>query len=522
MPDVIRPAFLWVPPGAVGSLGDEAADLAEQLDQDVREEERIALRALMPVKANGMPAGLESGIIAGRQQIKTWAMRQALIHDGWVTKVGRCMWSAHRTKTSDDTFEELTSLVESFDWLRKRVRRVYSGNGNHKIVFADKLTTYPTMGATGRQKTDRTIEFGARENGPTGRGRTKIDRLTLDEWLMGTSAMKGAQVPMMGAAANRYIRYGSSPGLVSSESLRALRQRGRRGVVDPEHGDPSLSWVEWTSERVRLVADPRGGPPRMERILPQCADPQCTHIAGIAQGCCLDDIDIIRSACPAYGTARLSEEFVTQERLTLPPIEYARERAGIWEDPPTADGADDVLTGWDDAKSGRAPSGGLALGVDVSADSRSAAIVACGGRALEVVDYRKGAGTAWVPGRVAELRERHKVTAVGLIGGRSPALPLAKDIPGCTVLTDGEAAQASVAFARDVNEGRLSHRGQAALDIAVTSAARQLSGDGWRWSRRLSRADISPLLAAVVAAHLDGLPVEVVDRSTEALLTSFG
>ena len=104
------------------------------------------------------------------------------------------------------------------------------------------------------------------------------------------------------------------------------------------------------------------------------------------------------------------------------------------------------------------------------------------------------------------MRERHQVAAVGLIGGRSPSLPLAKDIPGCSVLTDGEAAQASVAFARDVNEGRLVHRGQAALDIAVTSAARQLSGDGWRWSRRLSRADISPLLAAVVAAHLDGLP----------------
>lgn len=519
-PSVVRPAFLWTPPSAAGSLGDEAAELAVQLDQEVREEERIALRALMPVRADGVtPAGLEACIIAGRQQVKSWALEIALIHDGWVTKVGRCMWSAHQTKTSDDSFAHLTSLVESFDWLRKRVRRTYSGNGNHKIVFNDKLRTYPTLGSAGRQLVDRTIEFGARETGKTGRGRTKINRLTFDEWLLGTEAMKGAQVPMMGSAGDRYIRYGSSPGLLSSESLRTLRDRGRVGTLDPALGDPSLSYVEWGSERAALVIDERTGRPRMVRVLPECTDADCTHIAGQVTGCYLDDLDVVRNSNPAYGTLRLPEDFVADERRTLSPVEYGRERAGRWEDPPNAGGADDVLAGWPAALTGDAPADPVTLGVDVSSDGRSAAIVACGGAVLEVVEYRRGTGVGWVADRVAEVRARNSVAAVGLMGN-SPAAALAPHIPDVTVLTGPQVAVASQGFVQDVNDLRVRHRGQPALDIAVGAAVRALSGDGWRWSRRLSSADISPLLAAVVARHLAA--GAHVPMTTEQLLNSFG
>ena len=518
-PSVIRPAFLWVPPSAVGTLGDEAAELAVQLDQEVREEERIALRALMPVKANGMPAGLEGGIITGRQQVKSWALEVALIHDGWITKVGRCVWSAHQTKTSDDSFAHLTSLVESFDWLRKRVRQVYSGNGNHKIVFNDKLRSYPTLGSAGRQMVDRTIEFGARETGKTGRGRTKINRVTFDEWLLGTKAMKGAQVPMMGAAGDRYIRYGSSPGFVTSEDLRRLRDRGRIGCLDPALGDPSLSWVEWTSERARLVSDPRTGRTRMERILPSCADPECSHVAGQVEGCYLDDAEVIRSSCPAYGTLRLTEEFVEQERLTLDPVEYARERAGRWEDPPDGAGADDILADWPNRGTTDAPTSPLALALDVSHDLKSAALTVCGAGVLEVVDYRRGAGTGWVPDRVTAVLAEHGIpaTSFGVVHG-SPAASLLPKLPEDTrVLTAAEAAAACAAFVQDVP----AHRNQPALDIAVGSAVRAFTGDGWRWSRQKSLpTDISPLWSAVVARHL--WATGPAPLTTEQLLKSFG
>lgn len=476
-PDVIRPAFWSTPAIAAGNLGDEVAELAVALGQDVGPEERIALAALTPVKADGMPAGLEAGIVCGRQNVKSWALEMCTIHDAWVTKVGRCLWSAHQTKTSDDNFEHLTGLVENFDWLRRRVRRVYSGNGNHKIVFLD----------------GRTIEFGARENGPTGRGRVKVNRLTLDEWLYGTARMLGAFVPTMGSAGDRYIRFGSSPGALHSEALRTLRARGRRG------GDPSLSWVEWTSER---EADGK-------RVLPSCADPGCLHLPGVAVGCYLDDQDVIRANNPAYDR-RLSVEFVLQERLALSPVEYARERAGIWEDPPTSDTADDVLAGWADARSVREPSGALHLGVAVSHDSRSAALVVCGAGVLEVVDYRKGQGTGWIAARVAEARQRWAFASVGLLAG-SAAAPLGRPgpdgaaaaIPDCVEVSASDERVASLALVQGLGSTYV-HRDQPPLNIAAAGAVRAFAGDGWRWSSRASGADISPLKAAVIAVHLSG------------------
>jgi hypothetical protein len=473
-PSVIRPAFLSTPPSATGSLGDEAADLAAQLGQQVDEEERIALRALMPVKADGMPAGLEAGIVCGRRQVKSWALEMTVVHDSFVTKVPRAVWSAHLTDTSDQNFNHLTALIESYDWLRKRVRRVYRGNGDHRILMTD----------------GRSIEFMARESGKQGRGRD-VNRLILDEWLYGTPAMLGAMVPMLGGVNDRYIRYGSSPGLPRSDSLRELRDRGRRG------GDPSLSWAEWTSER---MVDGK-------RVLPLCEDAECTHRAGVAVGCFLDDYEIRRSVNPAYGR-RLTEEFVEQERLALPPMEYMRERCGIWEDPPPeGDEVDTILENWPRCEDkSAAPGDPIALGVAVSYNLRAATIVACGLGAdgipvLEVIDYRK-AGTGWVAKRLEELRSRHNVTAVGVVA-YSPASSLLPVLPDDVQPVPGvQFAGACSALVQDINDGRIRHRGQTALEISVANAVRRFAGDGWRWSLKQSPEDISPLIGAVVARHL--------------------
>jgi hypothetical protein len=471
-PSVISPAFLTVPPSAVGSLGDEAADLAHQLGQQVDEEERIALRALMPTKSDGMPAGLEAGIVCGRRQVKSWALEMTVVHDTFVTKVPRVVWSAHLTDTSDQNFNHLTSLIESFDWLRKRVSRIYRGNGDHRILMTD----------------GRSVEFMARESGRQGRGRD-VNRLILDEWLYGTSAMLGAMVPMLGGVDDRYIRYGSSPGLLKSESLRQLRDRGRRG------GDPSLSWAEWTSER---MVDGK-------RVIPTCVTPDCLHLPG-SDGCFLDDVEIRRSVNPAYGR-RLAEEFVDQERLALPPVEYMRERCGVWEDPPDDEQGDDILANWDTCADAKAQtSGAVHLAVVVAHNLKAACIVACGAGAdglpvIDVVDYRR-TGTAWVPDRLAELRERHTVTSVGVVAG-SPAASLLPLLPDdITVISGVDFAAACSALAQDVNDASLRHLGQQTLTISVANAVRRFAGDGWRWSLKESTSDISPLHGAVVARHL--------------------
>lgn len=475
-PSVIRPAFLWTPPSAVGDMGGEVAELAIQLGQQVDEEERIALGALTPVQANGMPAGLESGIVCGRRQVKSWALEMATIHDAFVTKVHRVVWTAHLTETSDDNFEHLVALVESYDWLRKRVRRIYRGNGDHRIMLNDG----------GR------VEFSARESGKTGRGRD-VNRLILDEWLFGTAGTLGAMVPMLGAVDDRYIRYASSPGLLKSEALRQLRARGRRG------GDVSLSWCEWTSER---MVDGR-------RVVPECADADCDHVAGEAVGCFLDDDEIRRGVNPAYGR-RLSPEFVDQERLAMGPEEYMRERCGVWEDPPTAEkeARDTVLADWPAcADPSCAPVGAVALGVVLAHDKHgpAASIVACGAGAdgrptFEVVDYQSGP-TTWVLPRLEELRQRNTVTGVGVVAG-SPAAALPGLPADVTILSGPEYAGGCQSLAQDVAAGMVRHRDEKSLRISVDRAVRRFAGDGWRWSLRESRTDVSPLVAAVVARWL--------------------
>lgn len=492
---VIRPAFLWVPECAAGSYGDEAAELAVQLGQQVDEEERIALRAMMPIQDSGMPAGLESCTVAGRQNVKSWAAEMALIHDAWVTKVGRCFWSAHQTKTADDNFDHLCMLVESFDWLLKRTKRVYRGNGDHRILFRD----------------GRSIEFGARENGPTGRGRVRINRLTLDEWLYGTAAMQGALIPAMGAAGDRYVRYLSSPGRLGSESLRRLRERGR------PLNDPSLAWCEWTSER---LVDGR-------RVQPPCQSRHCSHVAGQVTGCRLDDPEIIQANNPALGR-RITWEFVRQERLALTPTEFGRERAGLWEDPVADTDDPPLFPKWQqcllDGEAGTEVLGRPALAIDTSWDRQTTWIAAASptqlGYRVELVS--SGPGTDWVRGWLLE-DDKHaapgldavppriaRPVAVALQGSGAPVSGLADELLA-DELGQGlpEAYRGKV---RRLNGAEMAKSGAKVYDLVdkgqievvsherlTASVASRPMGDGWVIDRRASKADAAPIVAICAA-----------------------
>lgn len=59
---------------------------------------------------------------------------------------------------------------------------------------------------------------------------------------------------------------------------------------------------------------------------------------------------------------------------------------------------------------------------------------------------------------------------------------------------------ASAEFVRLVGEDLLTHPGDPELDVAVSAAVRQSSGDRWRWGRRKSAGDISPLEGVTLAA----------------------
>jgi hypothetical protein len=61
-------------------------------------------------------------------------------------------------------------------------------------------------------------------------------------------------------------------------------------------------------------------------------------------------------------------------------------------------------------------------------------------------------------------------------------------------------ARACGTFVDLLAAGRIAHRSQAVLDVAVLGAARRPLGDAWLWSRARSNVDISPLVAVTLAA----------------------
>ena len=123
------------------------------------------------------------------------------------------------------------------------------------------------------------------------------------------------------------------------------------------------------------------------------------------------------------------------------------------------------------------------------------------GRVLvEVLDEREG--VSWVVDEVAALVAAHGPEAVVVDGaGQSQTLIAPLEKAGVPVTRTGPAEMcAACGELHDaVLEGRLLHMGQGVLDAAVEGAVQRTLGDAWAWSRRSSRVNVAPLVAATLA-----------------------
>lgn len=472
----VPPAFLWVP-DHVSTAGGEAADLAEQAGLPLDPEQRLALDAILAEKQDGRWAAFEAAVIAPRQNIKTHLFKASALGDIYLFDLDLVVWTAHEFNTAMEAFRDLWAIIDGTPFLSRRVKRPSFENGNEGIEFM----------------TGQRLRFKARTLSG-GRGLTG-DKVYLDEAFALKAAHMGSLMPTMSAKSvegNPQLVYGSSACLVASTVLRSIVKRGRAG------GDPSLAFVEWCAAEG------------------ECETPDCDHRVG-SVGCVLDDVERWHQANLSLHR-RISVEFVGMERRSLPPEEFARERLG-WHDEPAGNGDGLPLDRWEDCCDPDAePADPVVLAVDVSPNQVSAAIVACGGP-VEVVDHRRG--TAWVAGRVADLVAAHEVSAVGLDpagpagaliadlerpvadGGAGLRIRSASNPDGLLVLLDGrESQQACGSIWSAVVEGSFVHRDQPILNDAVKGAARRQVGDAWKWSRRDSAVDITPLVGATVARFL--------------------
>ena len=469
----VEPAFLHVPANRIGSEVDEVAKVCQAMGEPLDAEQWVSVDALTSIRSPGIPARLEAGIVSARQNLKTFCLERIIL-----TKMIRpdvpglqpirvVTWSAHEFPTAQETFRHFDELIETHDFLRRRVLKVSRGNGEEEIVFR-------VAGA----KMTRRLLFRARTKTGT-RGLTG-DVVVLDEGFALQPAHMGSLLPTLSTRRRAQVFYGSSAGLETSGVLRGVRDRGRAG------GPGAPAYVEFCAPREACEID------------------LCAHDPG-TRGCALDREDLWLLANPALDR-RISREYIAAERLALPPEEFARERLGWWDDP--AGDAPISLEMWSAAADPTSVSAGRpAFGVDASPRLKSTAIIAAtwrtdGRRHLEVVEYRSGTG--WVLARLKELRKSTRGKIV--IARGSPAFALVPDLMAARVplelLSDAELAQGCSNLEADLRAERpdVVHTGDPIFERAVQGASSRAHGDGgWLWVRKTSAADICPIVGATVA-----------------------
>ena len=143
------------------------------------------------------------------------------------------VWTAHRTRTSDETFEKMKAMA-----MRPKVAgyvdgRPRSANGQQQIRF----------------KNGSRILFGAREQG-FGRGFDKIDVLVFDEAQILTESALSDMVPATNAAPNGLVLMMGTPPRPRDPG-EAFANRRDDGIA----GDPDTVYVEFSASRDAKIID---------------------------------------------------------------------------------------------------------------------------------------------------------------------------------------------------------------------------------------------------------------------------
>jgi phage terminase large subunit-like protein len=418
----------------------------------------FALERGLRVRRDGKWAAFEVGVDVARQNGKGGLLEARELAGLFVFAERMIIHSAHLIDTSLEAFRRLLDLIEDTPEFEQQVKRVSRTNGREQIEL----------------KTGQRIRFRTRTKGG-GRGFTG-DCLLLDEAMFLPEMTVAALLPTLSARPNPQVWYtGSAVDQMVHDHGHIFARVRRRGMAK----EKGLVYLEWS------------------------ADGDLANLDGV-----LEDRDAWRRANPALGI-RISEKYIGDELRALPRREFAVERLGIGDWPP-----DDALSeaiefvkwrGLVDARSELAAP--VCLAFDVAPSRGWATINASGRRPdgllhTETVDHRPGTG--WVAGRLGELCERHQVESVTCDAvGPGRALVRAVENLGIGVeqLAAQEYASACGAFFDLVEQGRLRHLGTDELDIAVKGASTRPLGEAWAWSRRLSGADISPLVAATIGLY---------------------
>jgi hypothetical protein len=398
-------------------------------------------------------AGIGGAVISICRQVgKTFTVGSCIFILCILARGLKVLWTAHRSRTSDETFKSMTAIANN-KLLKRYVSDIRRANGQQEIRFANGSR----------------IMFGAREQG-FGRGFDDVDIEIFDEAQILTERALDDMIPATNVAANPLIIFMGTP---------------------PKPGDPSEVFEEKRRDALAGV----DGMLYIEFSADRDADP--------------DDREQWRKANPSY-PKRTSEAAILRMRNLLGADSFRREGLGIWDET-TSISAIDAQQWKDSVVQTRAAGGWNAIGVDMPPDRGSLAIGACrawndGNAHIELAMFRdtKRYGVAWAVDWIAERWPR---MAAVVIDAQSPATVLVPDLKrrGVRITLTGptDMGQAVGRFQDMLRDHKLRHLQQAPLDIAVSGCTLRKIGQAGAmgWNKLGSDVDISPLVAATLALH---------------------
>lgn len=467
----------------------ETIELAEAYGSPLDESQQITLKAGMGTRADGTWAAASMGDAESRQNGKGDVIQWRELF-GLTQLHEPIIHTAHEVPTAVQAFLRLVSVLESFDDLRRLVKRIRYANGEQGVEFLS--------GAS--------ISYKAR-TGAGGRGFAKIGTLIYDEAQHLQAEHVAASSPTRAVHPNPQTWFAGSSGMCTSLIWWQMRRNAILGIGKRN------AFVEHTAERISVVDG---------EISFRRPDPWDRESWALANA--------------AYGY-RISDEFLESQLTLLGEDLFLREHCGVW-DPVFDEGKSRPVKvpaeAWAATGATRlvpVEPGACTLAFDADADQRSVSVAIAAGSVtdpyVEVIEFEASSG--WLPGRLVELVLSWQPLAVGVkSSGPANALvdPVRTAFKSAGIKADllveisgGDYRAACGGFFVDVTEGRLRRpaKGQGPLDLAVGDASEKVVGDAWEWDRRSSKVPLSPLVAATIARAL--LPADA--PSKPALLHSW-
>jgi len=426
-------------------------------------------------------AAFEVGLMVSRQNGKGSILEARELAGLFLLGERTVVHSAHQFDTSKEHFLRMCQLLEGVPDFDREIDKITRSHGDEGITL----------------KSGQRLRFRTRTKGG-GRGWSP-DFIALDEAMyLGPDQIK-ALMPSLSARPNPQIWYTGSAGDKESTQFGRVRARAMLGVKDAEgfrRPDPRLMYAEWSIDGCT------------DLCLPRCDehDPP-------------GKVESFAKANPGLGI-RISVEHVESERRSMDAESFAQERLGVGDWPVEGDQWSVIKEeSWrariDDTSEITRDSIKV-LGIDTSPNREFSSIAVCGenGQCLHVeitsdeirMDHRPGAD--WVVRRAKEIWDRARPDAV-VIDKRSPAGAFVDELEslGVTVIvpTTSEVGDGCGSFTSGVQPRKgevadIVHIDQLDLNEAVAGADKRPVGDKWGWDKKNSATDITPLVAATLAA----------------------